>query len=169
MSEDAAVEAEATVEEAPKKGRRSPRARDAEPAPVVETPAEPAAEEDAPAKPKRSRRKKADTVEPQAEASAEDVAVESPAMMDVPVSEEPTPKPKRRSRAKKADAVEAPELAAIPLEAEDTVIADPSMIEPAQVEAANDTQATPDGREIDADPGEAGTPRRGWWQRTFGA
>ncbi|QQV79047.1 Rne/Rng family ribonuclease [Sphingomonas aliaeris] len=149
----------AEVEDAPKKGRRRPRARTAdaasavEAAPVVDaTVAEaPAAEAEpeAPAKPKRSRRKAA-TAEA---APAEAPAVESPAMMDVPVSEEPAPKPKRKPRAKKSDA---------PVEAE----------APAAEQPANDTApAVPESleREIDADPGEAGSPRRGWWQRTFGA
>ena len=154
------VEAEAPVaevEDAPKKGRRRPRARTAdaapavEAAPVVDAPVAeaPATEAEAPAKPKRSRRKAA-TAEA---APAEDAAVESPAMMDVPVSEEPAPKPKRKPRAKKSDA---------PVEAE----------APAAEQPANDTApAVPESleREIDADPGEAGSPRRGWWQRTFGA
>ena len=74
--------------------------------------------------------------------------------MDVPVSEEPAPKPKRKPRAKKSDApVEAEAPAAAEQPANDIAPAVPESLE----------------REIDADPGEAGSPRRGWWQRTFGA
>jgi ribonuclease E len=150
----------AEVEDAPKKGRRRPRARTADAAPaaeaapvvdatVADAPAA-EAEPEAPAKPKRSRRKAA----PAEAAPAEDTAVESPAMMDVPVSEEPAPKPKRKPRAKKSDApVEAAAPAAAEQPANDTAPAVPESLE----------------REIDADPGEAGSPRRGWWQRTFGA
>ncbi|MGY2735008.1 ribonuclease E [Sphingomonas sp. UYP23] len=163
------VEAEA---EAPKKGRRRPKARDTEvkakpakakPAatPVVEAPAEVEAPVDADAKPKRTRRKKA--VEPVAAEAAP--ADETSATMDVPVSEEPAPKPKR-TRKPKAAAVEAvtPEAAAPEAEAPAVVLADG--LDGAA--PADDAAAGPDGG-IDPDPGEAGSPRRGWWQRTFGA
>ena len=178
-----AVEAEAPVAEAPmaeaeaeapKKGRRRPKARDAEvkakpakakpaAAPVVEAPAEVAAEApvDADAKPKRTRRKKA--VEPVAAEAAP--ADETSATMDVPVSQEPAPKPKR-TRKPKAAAVDAvtPEAAAPEAEAPAVVLADG--LDGAA--PADDAAAGPDGG-IDPDPGEAGSPRRGWWQRTFGA
>lgn len=165
------VEAEA---EAPKKGRRRPKARDAEvkakpakakpaAAPVVEAPAEVAVEApvDADAKPKRTRRKK--VVEPVAAEMAP--ADETSATMDVPVSQEPAPKPKR-TRKPKAAAVEAvtPEAAAPEAEAPAVVLADG--LDGAA--PADDAAAGPDGG-IDPDPGEAGSPRRGWWQRTFGA
>ena len=83
--------------------------------------------------------------------------------MDVPVSEEvaaeaPAAKKPRAPRAKKAAAAVAPvasDAPAIPLtEGQDAA------------PAAEDAGAA---REIDADPGEAGSARRGWWQRTFGA
>ena len=178
-----AVEAEAPVAEAPmaeaeaeapKKGRRRPKARDAEvkakpakakpaAAPVVEAPAEVAAEApvDADAKPKRTRRKKA--VEPVAAEAAP--ADETSATMDVPVSQEPAPKPKR-TRKPKAAAVDTvtPEAAAPEAEAPAVVLADG--LDGAA--PADDAAAGPDGG-IDPDPGEAGSPRRGWWQRTFGA
>jgi len=153
---DAAPEAEA----APKRSRRRPKARiaeEAEAAPAVaETPAEPepVAEEVAP-KPKRSRKKAAPV---EAEAPA---AVEAPAPVEAepatPEAAEPAPKPKR-SR-KKAAAAEAEAEAPAPSPA-----------------AANDANGTPVAVDADADiaPDETavdedGTPRRGWWQRTFGA
>ena len=162
-----APQPEAETEEAPRKGRRRPRARDAapaaQPAPVVETPAvtQPVADAaDAPVKPKRSRRKAATAVSAPVDAAPAE-PVESPAMMDVPVSEEPAPKPKRKPRAKKSDAASG-------------AASEPQAESPAEDRAAapaNDTESVPESleREVDADPGEAGSPRRGWWQRTFGA
>ncbi|MET3762685.1 ribonuclease E/G [Sphingomonas sp. UYEF23] len=173
VAEAPMVEAEAEAE-APKKGRRRPKARDAEvkakpakakpaAAPVVEAPAEVAAEApvDADAKPKRTRRKKA--VEPVAAEAAP--ADETSATMDVPVSQEPAPKPKR-TRKPKAAAVDTatPEAAAPEAEAPAVVLADG--LDGAA--PADDAAVGPDGG-IDPDPGEAGSPRRGWWQRTFGA
>ena len=158
-NDDAApTEVEATPEpvaeeDAPKKGRRRPRARAADAVAVVAAPApepEPVdVAEAAPepvAKPKRSR-KKAVTGEAPVEA-----AVEPTPVAPEPVAEEaPVEKPKAKGRAprrKAADvaAEEAPEAPAIPLKA--------------------DAEGPADD---DADPGEAGSPRRGWWQRTFGA
>ena len=155
-NDDAApVEAEAAPEpvveeEAPKKGRRRPRARAADAVEAVVAPApEPVAEvvEAAPepaAKPKRSR-KKAVTGEAPVEAAAEPTPVVAPE----PVAEEaPAEKPKAKGRAprRKATDVAAEAAPAIPLKADAETAADD-----------------------DADPGEAGSPRRGWWQRTFGA
>jgi ribonuclease E len=139
-----------------RKTRRRPRARKGAaaeaPAEAVEAAPEPApepepvAEEEAP-KPKRSRRKKAD---PAAEVPVE-AMVETPVAEEAPtpvVAEAPVPEaandaaPPKRRRTKKA-AAEA-EVPAAP--------------EPA-AEAGDDE----DGESDD------GTPRRGWWQRTFGA
>uniref|UniRef100_UPI0035CA1ED4 Rne/Rng family ribonuclease n=1 Tax=uncultured Sphingomonas sp. TaxID=158754 RepID=UPI0035CA1ED4 len=165
------AEAEAEPEaEAPKKGRRRPKAREAEPkakparapkaaaivaAPVVtEAPVEAIAPVDADAKPKRTRRKKpADAVV--AEAAPAD---ESSATMDVPVSEEPAPKPKR-TRKPKAAVVAAAESDAPAIALADGLDG---------AAPADDAADGPEGG-IDPDPGEAGSPRRGWWQRTFGA
>jgi len=161
--EEAPVEAEA-----PKKGRRRPKARTdvAEPAaaePVAETvPVEAvAAEEAAPAKPKRARRAKAAPVEaeaPEPEVVAPEV-VAPEAVPEVVVAEAPaeTAKPKARAPRRKAGAKAAvdalPDAPAIPF-AEDVSGAAP----------ADDVAAGVDA----ADPGEAGSARRGWWQRTFG-
>ncbi|MBW6527152.1 Rne/Rng family ribonuclease [Sphingomonas sp. RHCKR7] len=158
------VEAEPEADTAPEpapapKTRRRPRARAAA-APVseaeveaeepeAETPTPAPAADEAPAKPKRTRRKKA--VEPIAEAAdAGPVNDGLPAPdADEPEAVEPPAKPKR-TRRKKADA--AP-VAEAPAAAEPEAAAAP---EPdAEAEAA-----TADGE---------ATPRRGWWQRTFGA
>ncbi len=164
---EAVAEPDAEAEaEAPKKGRRRPRARDAEPkaapaakaAPVAEAAEEPEAD----AKPKRARRAKAKPVEDVVVEPAPVETETSSAMMDVPASEEPAAKPKRARKAKAA----ATEAAAAPVEAETAVPAIPLVAETAKAEASED--AAPSGA-IDPDPGEAGSPRRGWWQRTFGA
>lgn len=140
----AAVEAETEAAPAPKK-RRSRKKAETEAAPAAEAPvvAEAPAEE-APAKPKRTRRKKADV-----EAEAAPVAAEAPA-------EEAPAKPKR-TRRKKADvaAETAPEAPAVEAPAAQDAI--PAAEEPAAAEATSDAS------------GEEGQPRRGWWQRTFGA
>ncbi|WP_423606898.1 Rne/Rng family ribonuclease [Sphingomonas sp. MS122] len=144
------------VEEAPAKPRRT-RRKKAE-AEVVETPvaaldvateeagiaAEPQPEVDAPAKPKRTRRKKADAdaVQPEVEAP---VAEAAPEPAPEPEAEAPA-KPKRRSRAKAAVA--------------EPVAQD---LEPAAAAEAAAAEGDPEG-----EPGD-GSPRRGWWQRTFGA
>ena len=130
---------------------------------VAET--EPVAEE-APAKPKRASRKK------KAEAEAEVVAEAEPEA--VVEAAEPAPaKPKRASRKKKADAEEAPA-------AEESPVAE-AAVEPAAEEApgkprrasrkkaavAAEAEPAPTVSEEPASE-ESGTPRRGWWQRTFG-
>ncbi|WP_435417479.1 Rne/Rng family ribonuclease [Parerythrobacter aurantius] len=119
------------------------------------------AEEEAPAKPKRVRRKKADAVTETADAAPD--AAEAPA-------EE---KPKRRSRAKKVpEAVSEEQAATADAPAEDA----PSKpkrtrrkkaedAEPSSGEAPAAEPATP---EPSTKAEDTGTPRRGWWQRTFG-
>ncbi|HEX4695574.1 ribonuclease E/G [Sphingomonas sp.] len=138
-----AGEIEAGGPEAPKRSRRRPRARAAEeseaPAPVVEPTPEPEAE--APAKPKRGRKK----AEPAAEAP-EPAAL---AVTEEATPEAPAAKPKR-SR-KKAEAV--PAAAANDAE-EAPAVPDTDGAAPADDAAGLD---------------ENGEPRRGWWQRTFGA
>ncbi len=155
--------------DAPKRPRRRPRAKaPALPdtaAPVeAEAPAEvtvePAAEE-APAKPKRTRRAKADPVEaPAAEVAPEPAAEEAPA------------KPKRRAaakgaakgktKAKDADVGEeaAPAATSAPADAAP---------EPEPVAAMAASTAAGDESATDETATESGPPRRGWWQRTFGA
>lgn len=177
-AEPVAVEAEAEPEvEAPKKGRRRPRARDAAPkaAPVAEAvveaePAVEAASEVEPAaKPKRARRAKAKAVEAAEPAEAAPV-------VEAPVEDTPKPKAKRTRKAKAA-AVEAVEVETPPVEEAPVAqsvapVAEPAAPAPdAPQDEASSAAAASDAapRAIDPDPGEAGSPRRGWWQRTFGA
>ncbi|WEK44935.1 MAG: Rne/Rng family ribonuclease [Candidatus Sphingomonas colombiensis] len=147
-AEPEAVEAPAEVEAAPKT-RRRPRARTASKAeapasveaPVVEAPA-PApveASEEPAPKPKRTRRKKAD-IEAEAAATAAAAAVADAA--EAPAK----PKRTRRKKADVAAEAEAP--------AEAPIAAAPTDAEANEGDEANDTP---------------GGPRRGWWQRTFGA
>ncbi|WP_236617664.1 Rne/Rng family ribonuclease [Sphingobium ummariense] len=171
---EAEVAAEAPAEEEAPKTRRRPRARkakEAEAAPVteaaeatapaveVEAEAAPAVEE-APAKPKRARRKKA---EPAAEEAA---AVEEPA-----IAEEAPAKPKR-SRRKKAEPT-AEEAAPAEAAAVETQMAAPPAVEASAAAEAGDEgePVAVDGETMAAEgeaPEDGGSPRRGWWQRTFG-
>jgi len=175
-----ASEGEAPVAEAPAEAprtRRRPRARAAAaPLEAAEAPAQdaPAPESEAPAgdaaKPRRSRRKTAaaaDAPEPAADAQTGD-AVAEPQASDAPVD---APKP-RRSRRKAAAAPDA--TAAEPMEPETPAPADADVTadnsptaagEQGDAEVANDTAAADESGEGEA----SGTPRRGWWQRTFGA
>ncbi len=159
---EASAEPEALTEEEPKKRtRRRTKKVEAdeteEAAVAAETPVPadiPVTSEDAPAKPKRTRRKKADA---EAELPVE-VSQAEPASQAEP--EEAPAKPKRTRRKKAAVAsAEAMEPAATAVvsapEVESSEILQDA--EP-QSEAANDTNDT------EAD----GSPRRGWWQRTFG-
>jgi ribonuclease E len=134
--------------EAPAKPKRSRRKKadaeatgevTAEAAPVVEAASEP----EAPAeKPKRSRRKKAD-----ADAAPVEAVVEAAPVAEVAVEEAPAEKPKRTRRKAAAQAAPTP--------------ADASVEAPAEAEAL--------AQDLGADGDADGTPRRGWWQRTFGA
>jgi len=178
------VPAEPVAEEAPAKPKRAPRRKKADAAAVVEAPVEVVAEapaepvaEEAPAKPKRApRRKKADAAEAVVEAPVETVA-EAPAE---PVAEEAPAKPKRAPRRKKADAaeavVEAPvepvaeEAPAKPKRAPRRKKAEASAAPGESAVAAVEPAAEPEAAaaETEDDQGDAGSPRRGWWQRTFG-
>ena len=149
----------------------------AEPAGDVEAPAAAAPEAEAPAKPKRARRKKAD-----AEVPAE-VAVEAAPEAAAPELEAPAEKPKR-ARRKKADAEVVPvavEVAPVAVAAEEAAAEKPkrtrrkaaAQAAPTPADASVEAPAEAEtvvqdlGAEGDA-AGESG-PRRGWWQRTFGA
>jgi len=144
--------AEATAEpveaipegEAPKKPRRrTSRAKATEAAevveaPVVEAPADVVAEEAVAEKPKRTRKKKVDAAV--TEAAVEAAPAPEPAAL--PVVEEPAAEKPKRTRKKKADVEAAPEAA---------------------LEAPASDDASASGAE-----GSTDSPRRGWWQRTFG-
>ncbi|HZV18902.1 MAG TPA: ribonuclease E/G [Sphingobium sp.] len=108
--------------------------------------------------PKRTRRRKA---EPAAQAEAEAVVAPAKTGTEVAADEAPA-KPKRTRRRKAAEpapeAAEA-ESAVRPLVVAQEEISSASSSEPAEVEPADANG--------DAETGEP--PRRGWWQRTFGA
>ncbi len=157
VAPDAPDAAPVSDEEPAPKTRRRPRARkvaveaegesivaDAEPAASAP---EPEVTEEAP-KPKRTRKKKADA----------EAAPEAPAAEEAPgaeTSEEPAPKPKR-ARRKAATASAEPAVESDGIDA-------PASAEP-KAEAAEPVAADADGAEEESD----GSPRRGWWQRTFG-
>ena len=168
------------ADEDAKPRRRRSRVRPPVDEPVADAPAEPATE--APAetaefvgeqpKPRRSRRKavavEAATVVP--DTGAEDApAAPVDATADSETSE---PKPKRRPRRKAAETEPAAEAAPAEAPAVETP-SDPIAVGEAAVETADATLATgQDGplAEADAEPVDpADPPRRGWWQRTFGA
>ncbi|NIJ07728.1 ribonuclease E [Sphingomonas vulcanisoli] len=149
---EAPVEAEPVAEEAPK-ARRRPRARKGDavalaPVEVVEAPvveAEAPAEPEAPVRKRRGRKAAEVPVE---------AAVETPVAEAAPIAEAPEPEPAAeapapRRRGRKAAAQAAPAVEAL-------VEQTPSQEAPAEEAGAEDE-------------GESGSPRRGWWQRTFGA
>lgn len=165
-AEDAApitvAEAEPVAEEAPAKPKRS-RRKKADVEPVSETveaaaeaPVEAPVAEEAPAKPKRTRRKKGEEA-PVADTAPVETVAEAP--VEAPVAEEAPAKPKR-SRRKKAEEAAVEEAPAQDLEPTAATVIEA----PAAEAAAADADEAPA-----AEGGDDGTPRRGWWQRTFGA
>jgi ribonuclease E len=182
-TDDVVVAAEAEVEvpaaappqaavEAPKT-RRRPRARAN--APVAEAPAPVAAEvADAPSseapeapeaeapaepakKPRRPRRKTAAAVE----SAPADVAPEPEAEPEAEAPPAPAEKPKRRAARKRPAAGTDAPGSTPEADAADVAGSPVSPSPDASGAAANDT--------ADTDDEEGGPPRRGWWQRTFGA
>ncbi len=174
-----------SVAEAAPRTRRRPRARAAAPeatvaepatveapaeapvavapeAPAAEAPTAPAVEaeaEPAPAKPRRSRRKATPAAEAEAApAPVADAASEAPAP-DAPTDAEPVKK-QRRPRSKATPEAEAPAAEPAPV----AEAAPPAAATPADA-AEPATEAATDGE----GEGDTGSPRRGWWQRTFGA
>ena len=152
LADEAPVEAEAEPAPAPKRSRSRKKAEaPAEAAPVEAVEAAPEPE----AKPKRTRTRKA-PVQPEAEAAAPasnaDVAEVAP---------EAEAKPKRTRTRKKAEPAAETPVEATPVEpagAVDLPEAEQSVATP---EPGNDTAP--------ADTTVGAAPRRGWWQRTFGA
>ena len=149
-------------------------------APVEAAPVEAVAEE-APAKPKRVRRKKAAPAETAEAAPAQAVAAEATPVEAV--AEEAPAKPKRVRKKK----VEAAPAAAAPTEAAaEAAPAKPKRVRKKKVETAPadapvaeapvaQTAVEAPAAEPVSEPAAAGgddegsaTPRRGWWQRTFG-
>lgn len=155
-------------------------AEEASAEPVV-TEAEPVAEE-TPAKPKRTRRKKAEAEVVEAPAAAIDAATAEAgiAAEPQPVAEEAPAKPKR-TRRKKADVeveAEAPAAEPVPEPVAEPVAeeapAKPKRRSRAKAPVAQDLEPAAAGEPVPAEGeetavGEDGEPRRGWWQRTFGA
>ncbi len=126
---------------------------------AVSAPAEVA--EEAPAKPKRTRKKKADEAPVEAEAEA---PVAEPAV----AAEEAPAKPKR-TRKKKADEAQAEAEAEAPV-AEPAAPAEEAPAKPKRTrKKAVASEAEDQGdNAISTEAKGEGSPRRGWWQRTFG-
>ncbi len=150
MAEAVAVE---PVAEAPAEKPKRSRRKKAEPAEAVaaEAAPEPVGEapiaEEASAKPKRTRKKKAD-----ADAVAPEPVVAAPAE---PVAEEAPAKPKRTRRKAVTSEAAAPAV-------ESAASAEP------EAPVAQDL-APAAAVEAEEEDGSGESPRRGWWQRTFGA
>ncbi len=133
--------AEPEVAEKPKRGRRT---KTDAPAPVeAEAPVEVAAEPEAAAPAEEAPAKPARGRRKKADAVVEDVAPEVVEDLPAPAAAEAAPAKPKRARSKKAAA-----------EAEgDAVVSD---------------SASPAPEMADAGENDDGSPRRGWWQRTFG-
>ena len=183
QAEDGEAQAVSEDATAPAEAIEAPVAA-AEPAPVVEAPVEaaPAAEEAAPAKPKRVRKKK--VVEAPAEAPAAEAEVAAP---EAPVEDAAPAKPKR---VRKKKVVEAPAEAAVAAPAPEAPVEEAAPAKPKRVrkkkvvEAPAEAAPAPEAPAAEAAPAPAPAdagedaaaegddntaPRRGWWQRTFGA
>ena len=181
-------EGEAVAEDTVEDGAGDDAAAEAEvaaAAPEAEAPAEVVEAEAAPAKPKRTRKKKVDA-ETVVEATGEAAAAEAPADEAVVVEAEAVAAKPKRTRKKKVveeaaapETTEAAEGAPEPAEAapakpkrtrKKAVAAEP---EAPAVSAEPEPQAEPQ-LETQPEPApqveeeQTGTPRRGWWQRTFG-
>ncbi|SCW55584.1 RNAse E [Sphingobium faniae] len=189
-AETAAEPAEHVAEEAPKT-RRRPRARKAQEAvaePAAVEAAEPVAEaraaepgagepapaaEEAPVKPKRAPRRKK-PVASETEATDAPVVAEAPAMAEAPAAEpdaDAKPKPKRAPRRRKpaASETEGPDAAAVEAPAAIAPEAAVEVTEPVAAPVASETAAVEaEGAETAEEGEDNGSPRRGWWQRTFG-
>ncbi|MEO6717283.1 MAG: ribonuclease E/G [Novosphingobium sp.] len=143
--------------------------------PAVETVDAEAEPEAAPSPKKRASRRKAVAAEAPDEV-AEPAEAETPVEAEVEAAADLAPKPKRSSRkaaeAATDEAAPAVEVFAEPAAAKPArarrkkVSADESgdVTVPSEVQPAQEAVSASAGDEI----GEDGTPRRGWWQRTFG-
>ncbi|HET8534098.1 MAG TPA: ribonuclease E/G [Sphingomicrobium sp.] len=134
----------------------------------AETEAEPAAEE----KPKRSRRRRrpkaaeAEAGAPEAEAGTEAPAAAEPAVAEPPAEAEPVAKP-TRSRRKKAEPKEEVPAPAPAAEAE-APAEKPKRSRRKKAEPKPEPAEAAPVADNDSKDEEAGPPRSGWWQRTFG-
>jgi len=140
---------------------------------VTAEPAEAASEDEAPKKPRRrtSRAKAADVAE-----VVEAPVVEAP--VDVVAEEAVAEKPKRTRKKKVDAAVTEAAVEAAPEPAPAPAVAEPAAEKPkrtrkkkvdaeAAPEAAAEAPASDDASASEAE-GSTDSPRRGWWQRTFG-
>lgn len=118
---------------------------------------EPAAE--APTKPKRAR-KKAPAAETEPVAAAE--VAPTPDATEA-AADEPAAKPKRTRKKKTDEAPVEAEAPAAPEVQADEAPAKPKRTRKKAVAAQAEPSAT-----VQPEEGEPGSPRRGWWQRTFG-
>ena len=168
-AEPEAAEPEAAEpEEKPKRRTRRRKAQDegaaAEAAETEREVTGAEAEAEPAEKPKRTRRRKAASAEAEPEGAAAQAASTEAELVEKP----------KRTRRRKADAAPAPEPEAeLAAEAAAEPQPEPATAEPegeaaGAVESA--TEAAEAGSDVDGEEqGSAGSPRRGWWQRTFGA
>lgn len=150
----------APVEEAPvAKTRRRPRARSAGAAKVIDAIEAPVAAAPEPAAPVEPVAEAEEAPKPKRRTRAKKVvdAIEAPIAAEPVAEAEEAPKPKRRTRAKK------PVEPAIVEAGDAAPIVDTPAAAPPEVEAQPTEDDAEGGSNAD------GSPRRGWWQRTFGA
>jgi ribonuclease E len=148
--------------------------------PVTEAAAEPA-EDEAPAPRKRRRRGRKsaeapEVVEPDSSPMVERPVAEEPPIAETEAAEEPKPKAHRRKKAAEPAPAESAPAEAAPVEtAEDkppakrtrkrpSKAAKPAEAEPAEPSPQPALAANNDEGSLE----DAGEPRRGWWQKTFG-
>ncbi len=140
------------------------------PEPAPESEAE-TVEEEAPAR--KSRRRPRARKRDDAESVTETAAEAEPETPEPAAEAEAPPEKPKRTRRKKAAAEPAAEEAAPepapPAAANDGAEAAPAARRRRPAKKAAAPAETPADSEADADVGEDGEPRRGWWQRTFGA
>jgi ribonuclease E len=140
---------------------------------VEEAPVEPVAvEAEAPAKPKRRTRKKA--VEAETAEPAVAVAAEPEAAEEAPAKPKRTRRKKAEAEAPAVEAAPEPVAETAPEAATEEAPAKPKRRSRAKAAApvAQDLEPTAAAEPVPVDGeavGEDGEPRRGWWQRTFGA
>jgi ribonuclease E len=161
---DEAVKGEAAEKEAAEATEEQPaeivaeepaEAPEEEPAPASQT----AEEEAAPVKPKRARRKKTPETDEQAEG-------EGGASQPAEAKDEGKPAKPARSRRKKVSEKKPGEQDTAETPAPGEAPAEPAGEETAEIVPL---QASPESSPVADSPEEAdNSPRRGWWQRTFG-
>jgi len=139
----------------PRGRRRSAKSDVAAEQPAVATEADSEATEEKPKRRRAPRKAKATAAAPAAEATGES-ADKKPAAKRAP-----------RSRAKKADSAEASDKAApeAPKEAKEKAPAKPRK---SRAAAKPKDEAVAKSSDSDATESSDGSPRQGWWQRTFG-